>query len=202
MTDLAVDGVDSSRGYGVRRWLVLLSLFAALLCVVLGGLGGYEFHKKTAVEYQSSATLLVLPTAVGLDSSVAGNKSQAQVEIATEAELLRSSLVADDASTLIKGAMSAKELLKNSTVTAPQNSQILIVSLVAGSPEKARDGAQALAQAYLDRRNADAKAQLDVTVKTLEAQQVDFNKRLAKNLADLEQADPTDKGQVGLLNSQ
>jgi capsular polysaccharide biosynthesis protein len=202
MTDFAVDGVDSSRGHGVRRWLVWLSLFAALLCVALGGLGGYEFHKKSPVEYGASATVLVLPTAVGLDSSVGGSKAQAEVQIATEAELLRSSLVADDASKLIKGALSAKELLKNSTVTAPQNSQVLIVSLLAGSPEKARDGAQALAQAYLNRRDVAAKTQLDATVKSLEAQLVDFNKRLAKNLADLEKADPTDKGQVGLLTSQ
>ena len=40
MTDFAVDGVDSSRGHGVRRWLVWLSLLAATLCVALGGLGG------------------------------------------------------------------------------------------------------------------------------------------------------------------
>jgi capsular polysaccharide biosynthesis protein len=202
MTEFAVDGVDPAQPRGTSQWRIWLSLVVALLCVVLGGLGGYEFHKKAPVEYRASSTVLVLPTAVGLDTSAAGSRSQTELQIATEAELLRSSLVADAASELMKGALSAKELLKNSTVTAPTNSQILIVSLVAGTPKEASDGAMALGQAYLDRRNADAKAQLDTTVKSLETQQADFNKRLAKNVADLEKADPTDKGQVGLLNSQ
>jgi capsular polysaccharide biosynthesis protein len=202
MTDFAVDGVDSPRQKGTDRWRLVLTLVVALLCVALGGFGGYAFHKKAAVEYRASSTVLVLPTAVGLDSSASGSKSQSDVEIATESELLRSSLVADAASKLIKGSVSAKELLKNSTVTAPTNSQVLIVAVVAGTPEKARDGAQALAQAYLNRRNAVAQTQLDATIKDLTAQQADFNKRLAKVATDQEKADPTDKGQVALLASQ
>ena len=140
MTEFAVDGVDSPRGQGTSRWRIWLSLAVALLCVVLGGLGGFEFHKKSPVEYSASATVLVLPTAAGLDSSVAGNRSQTDVQIATEAELLRSSLVADAASKLMKGALSAKQLLKNSVVTVPPNSQVLMVSLVAGTPANGNVG--------------------------------------------------------------
>lgn len=202
MTEFAVDGGDSPRGTRTTsRWRVLLSLGVALLCVVLGGLGGFEFHKKAPVEYRASSTVLVLPTAAGLDSSVAGNRSQAEVQIATEAELLRSSLVADAASKLIKGAVSAKLLLKNSVVTVPPNSQVLMVSLVAGTRANARDGAMALAQAYLDQRNAGAKAQLDSTIKALETSEADLNKRLEKNASDQAKADQTDKGQVALLAS-
>ena len=204
MTEFAVDGVDSPRGQGTSRWRIWLSLAVALLCVVLGGLGGFEFHKKSPVEYSASATVLVLPTAAGLDSSVAGNRSQTDVQIATEAELLRSSLVADAASKLMKGALSAKQLLKNSVVTVPPNSQVLTVSLVAGTRTNARDGAQALVQAYLDRRNADAKAQLDATVKSLETSAADLTKRLDKNTAATAAQlakDATDKAALTLLAS-
>ena len=166
MTDFAVDGVDSPRGQGTSRWRIWISLVVALLCVALGGLGGLEFHKKAPVEYRASSTLLVLPTAAGLDSSVAGTGRRPRSRSRQEAELLR--YLARGrcrASKLPKGALSAKELLKNSTVTAPPNSQVLMVSLVAGTPTKARDGSKALVEAYLDRRNAEAKTQLDNTVK-------------------------------------
>jgi capsular polysaccharide biosynthesis protein len=144
----------------------------------------------------------VLPTAAGLDSSVAGSRSQTDVQIATEAELLRSSLVAADASKLIKGAVSEKQLLKNSAVTSPPNSQVLMVSLVAATPAKARDGATALAQAYLNRRNAGAKAQLDSTVTSLETQVSDLTKRLVKTSSDFAKVDPKDQGQKDLIASQ
>jgi capsular polysaccharide biosynthesis protein len=202
MTDFAVDGVNSPRGQGSSRWRIWLSLFAAVLCVALGGLGGFAFHKKAPVEYRASTTLLVLPTAAGLDSSVAGNRSQTDVQIATEAELLRSSLVADAASKLLKGALSSKALLKNSAVTAPPNSQVLMVSLVAGTRTLARDGSMALAQAYLSQRNAGAQAQLDGTVKSLETQVADLTKRLEKNSAAQTAANPADSGQRELLASQ
>jgi capsular polysaccharide biosynthesis protein len=202
MTDFAVDGVDSPRGQGTNHWRLVVSLVVALLCVALGGLGGFEFHKKAPVEYRASSTILVLPTTAGLDSSVAGNRSQTDVQIATEAELLRSSLTADAATKLLKGALSSKQLLKNSVVTAPQNSQVLIVSMVAGTPTKARDGAMALAQAYLDRRDAGAQAQLDSTVKSLESQVTDLTKRLEKNSAARTAVDPKDAGQRELLDSQ
>jgi capsular polysaccharide biosynthesis protein len=202
MTEFAVDGVDSPRGQKTSRWRLWLSLVLALLCVALGGLTGWEFHKRMPLEYRSSTTVLVLPTAAGLDSSVAGNRSQAVVQIATEAELLRSSLVATAASERLKGALSAKELLKNSTVTVPANSQVLMVSLVSSTPTKARDGSMALAEAYLDRRNAGAKAVLDTSVKNLETQAADLADRLKKNSAAQTAADPKDAGQRELLASQ
>jgi hypothetical protein len=42
MTDFAVDGADSARGHGASRLRFWLSLFVALICVGLGGVGGFE----------------------------------------------------------------------------------------------------------------------------------------------------------------
>jgi polysaccharide biosynthesis transport protein len=183
------------------RWLFWTSIALAVIFVALGGFGGLHVYRGLPSEYSASTTVLVLPTSSGLDSSVAGKGSTTEIEIDTEAQLLQSALVASDASNQLKGALSTKELLKNATVTVPPNSQILVVSLLANSPEKARDGSMALATAYLARRVAAAKEEAAGVVSALQSQQKDLNARLVKTTDAVAKTDSQDP-QRPLLDAQ
>jgi len=186
------------RGHG-RRWLRIV---LALLCVALGGLGGLAVHRTLPTEYTASVTLLVLPTATGLDSSVAGSRSAAEVQIETEAELLQSAQVAAAASERLDGTVSARDLLRNSSLVVPPNSQVLVVSLSSTTPERARDGSMALAVSYLDRRAGQAADEIATVVESLESQLGDLTDRLKETSAALADVPTDNVAQRLLVESQ
>ena len=81
-------------------------------------------------------------------------------------------------------------------MTVPPNSDVLVLTLVAGSPELARDGSAAMAQAYLDRRKSEAVRGVAGMVTALEAQRADLNANLVKVTKALGTA-PTETGGEG-----
>ncbi len=135
-------------------------------CVLLGAAAGLLFFFLQAPVYRSEAAVLVLPTVGGLDSSVDTGRT-GPIQIQTEAEVAHSVQVATRASAALDGAVSAQDLLRDSSVSTTQNSQVLAIQFDAATPELARDGAQALAEAYLDRRAAAARTALDDAAATL-----------------------------------
>jgi hypothetical protein len=180
----------------------LLAAALALVCIGLGGLAGLAFHRTLTPTYAASTTVLVLPTATGVDATVGGGKSSADVQIETESELLLSAAVAQAAADSLKNELTSKELLRNSSVTVPPNSDVLLLTVVAGSPQKARDGSDAMAQAYLDRRKSEADREVAGMVTALEAQLTDLNARL-KDITTQAAAVPADKkAQLALLENQ
>ena len=179
-----------------------LAALMALVCVGLGGLAGYAFHKTLTPTYAASATILVLPTATGADATAGGGQSSSEVQIETESELLLSAAVAQAASDTLKGELTAKELLRNSSVTVPPNSEVLVLTYVATTPQRAQDGSEAMAKAYLDRRKSEAEREVAGMVTALKAQQADLNTRLGK-VTDQRSAVPTNKpAEAALLDSQ
>jgi hypothetical protein len=158
----------------------LLAAVLALACVGLGGFAGYSFHHTLTPTYAASTTVLVLPTATGVDPAAGGGQSTADVQIETESELLLSASVAQAAADSLKDGLTSKELLRNSSVTVPPNSEVLVLTLVAASPELARDGSEAMARAYLDRRKSEAERGVAGMVTALEAQLLDLNANLGK----------------------
>lgn len=166
-----------STASALRR--LFLAWLAALLCVLVGVGMGWFVYQELPPTYESRAAVLVLPTSPGGDATRAGQ----EVQIETEAELARSALVASLASEQLTGRLSEQQLLADSSVNVPSNSQVLELTFRAGSGELARDGATALATAYLERRGDDASQQTSRTVAALEAQAADLNTRLDE-LAD------------------
>lgn len=199
MSDVLPGHGRRSRSSTVLRRTLRSAL--ALLCVVLGGLGGLAYHRSVPPTYTASTTVLVLPTAVGLDSAAAEGRAAGEVQIETESELLRSAQVAAAASERLSGALSAKQLLEDSSVTIPANSQVMVVDLVAGDPERARDGSMALAEAYLDRRSDESARQIEDVVTSLEEQLADLTGRLKKNSEQLAALATDDDTQRALLES-
>lgn len=189
-------------GRGPRRGLTG-ALVA--LCVVLGGLGGYLYYQLTPAVYRAETTVLVLPIAGGLDSSVDGAASATPVQIETEASVAHSALVADDAAKALSDGTTTEELLSNTKVTVTPNSAVLTVTYEADTAEKARDGSQAIAQAYLDRRTGNAKTALDNATATLNKQLSDLSAKLdetSKKLTTALVADPRSPGDIDDLQTK
>jgi succinoglycan biosynthesis transport protein ExoP len=179
-----------------------LTSLLALICVGLGGLAGFAFHGTLKPTYAASTTILVLPTATGVDATTGGGQSSNDVQIETESELLLSAAVAQAASDSLKGELTSKELLRNSTVTVPPNSEVLVLTFVAGTPQRAQDGSEAMAQAYLDRRKSEAERQVATMVTALKTQQADLNTRLAKVTKDRSEVPANKPAEGALLDSQ
>lgn len=167
-----------------RRTRRIGGWFAALLLVVLGGVGGYLVHRELPRSYLSSTTVLVLPTAAALDSSLAAAGTTG-VEIDTEVQLMGSAQVAQLAAERLDGRIDATELLAATTVTVPTNSTVLEVEVEASDSQLAADAASAVAEAYLERRQAQADAEIAEVVTTLGGQVDRLTGRLQEITASL-----------------
>lgn len=150
----------------VRRRLPLVLLGVAL---GLGLASAYVLVQPPA--YSSTASVLVTPTGVGDAASPEnGQSGRAAVNLATEAELVRSSTVATLARTRLKSNAPAGDLVDAVHVQVPQNTAVLAISYSAPSAGAAQRGAQAFVGAYLDGRRAAAAAALADQVKRVQLQ--------------------------------
>ncbi|MEV0004474.1 Wzz/FepE/Etk N-terminal domain-containing protein [Micromonospora sp. NPDC050980] len=143
-------------GWLRRRWWILL------LATVLGLAGGLAVSQLQESRYTSTTSLLVRPLGTGAESN-----PNTKVNLDTEAQVVRSLVVAERAKGLMKVDTAADEMVKSVTVMVPPNSQILQVAYEAGSPAQAQAGSHAFAQAYLDLRKATAQKALENESKAL-----------------------------------
>ncbi|MEU2610815.1 Wzz/FepE/Etk N-terminal domain-containing protein [Micromonospora sp. NPDC007271] len=155
-------------GWLRRRWWILL------LAALLGTAGGLAASQLQHALYTSSTSLLVRPVGTGSE-----NNNNAKVNLDTEAQVVRSLVVAERAKGLMKSSTPADQLVKSVAVTVPPNSQVLQVAYEADSPAEARDGSHAFAQAYLDLRKATAQKALETSTNALKQQIADVNKQLS-----------------------
>ena len=88
------------------------------------------------------------------------------MQIETEAEVAHSAIVAAEAAESLDGAATAEQLLSDSSVSVTPNSQVLVVTFEADTAELARDGSQAMAEAYLTLRSEDAEEAVAAARKT------------------------------------
>ncbi|MEU3457134.1 Wzz/FepE/Etk N-terminal domain-containing protein [Micromonospora sp. NPDC006766] len=155
-------------GWLRRRWWILL------LAAVLGTVGGLALTKLQHPRYLSSTSLLVRPPSAGPDSN-----PNAKVNLDTEAQVVRSLVVAERAKGLLKTSTEAEYLVQSVAVTVPPNSQVLQVAYEADSPTQAQAGSHAFAQAYLDLRKATAQKALENETTALKQQIAEVNKQLS-----------------------
>ncbi|MBO4205316.1 lipopolysaccharide biosynthesis protein, partial [Micromonospora echinofusca] len=149
-----------------RRWWILA--LAALLGVG-AGLLVTQLQTRT---YTSTTSLLVRQ--LGPDAN-----PTAKVNLDTEAQVVRSLVVAERARALIKTDIPAEDLVRTLTVTVPPNSQVLQVTYSAATPESAQAGSHSFAQAYLDLRLATATKALEGETTAIQQQIGEVQKQLA-----------------------
>jgi capsular exopolysaccharide synthesis family protein len=121
-----------------RKWLVL-----AVVVVVAALAAAYSYSRPKV--FSATAEVLAQPTLIHLmDADPLDNLS-----LATEAHLVRSTQVAQLARTDMASTAAISDLLKQVSVSTPENTQILQISFTDSDARNARQGAQSFARAYL-----------------------------------------------------
>jgi len=162
----------------LRRWKALV---AGLLVGVLAAVGLYAIAPR---EYTARTAVLVLPT-VSDGTQIAGSRTTTVLNLDTEAQILRSSLVATLAADILGSDEDPLDLVRQVKVAVPPNTSVLEVSFTAPTPDGARRGTIAFAQAYLDNRAASAQAVVEagtaevaVAISALDVRLADLAARL------------------------
>jgi capsular exopolysaccharide synthesis family protein len=121
-----------------RKWLVL-----AVAIVVVGLAAAYSYSRPKV--FSSTASVLARPIRV----SPTDDDPSDNISMPTEAELVRSTSVAQVARQIVGRPQDLQDMLRRITVTIPENTQILQISYTDSTPRRAESGAQAFADGYL-----------------------------------------------------
>lgn len=161
----------------LRRWPVVL-----LTTLVGAGLG---VGASYAIPPTYDATTTVSVNPLNGDPLTATVDAAKGVSMATEAGIVRSTKVADEAAKVLAPtyATSAKDVQDSTTVDSPDDSLILSIHYSGDSAEEAAAGADAVAEAYLLSRRSDATAQVE-RLQTSAREQIDTIKSKASRRAN------------------
>jgi capsular polysaccharide biosynthesis protein len=155
-------------GLGVvlrRNWLTVL------LAVVLGATAGALLAQVQHKQYKSSASVQVTATGVQDSTSLANSRTSDTINLDTEAQLAKSTAVAQRVRSMnpARAALSTSDLTKHLSISVPPNTQVLVLTYTAGSPNAAAQFANDFARAYLDERRRTAQATLDAQLAKIRA---------------------------------
>ncbi|WP_306215599.1 Wzz/FepE/Etk N-terminal domain-containing protein, partial [Actinoplanes sp. RD1] len=152
---------DLSHYLGVfrRHWWVVLA------ATVLGLALGAAVSRALPRVYESTTSVLV--QAVDQDANASGGRTKGAINLDTEAQLVGSGAVAAKAAALLRSPESPIELAHNVSVEVPPNTTVLMIRYAAGTPQDARAGSHAFAEAYLRNREESTRGVLDTKIRTL-----------------------------------
>jgi Mrp family chromosome partitioning ATPase/capsular polysaccharide biosynthesis protein len=193
-----------------RNWWIVA------LLTVFGVMGAYEVTARQPKVFESATSVLVQPTGAGQDTNVQGGRTKGEINLDTEAQLVRSTAVAADAAKLLRAETVAPDTLAAKVVVdVPANTSVLVITYKAGTARQAQAGSHAFAEAYLRNREetaandlAEQIATIDGKLKQLNAALAPINARLASLRADsterpnLESQRSTITAQVNTLSAR
>ncbi|WP_064741695.1 Wzz/FepE/Etk N-terminal domain-containing protein [Hamadaea tsunoensis] len=165
-----------------RHWWVVLLLTA----VGVGAAGAVT--RTLPKEYLSATSVLVQPS--GDDTNASGGRTKGEINLDTEAQLVRSTQVAASAAELLRTQESPRDLAKNVTVEVPPNTTVLSIKYAAATPLAAQAGSHAFAEAYLRSREANARFDLTSQAKALDTKVKQLNGQLNQIVAKLGKLGP------------
>ncbi len=145
-----------------RRWR------AVALGLVVGIVAALAAIVVLPEQYTSSEAVMVLP--VGEDGSVQNGRTTSSLNLDTEAQIVKSSVVAQLALKKIGGQGSVNDVTRNVMVTVPPNTSVLNISFTAGTPLAAQRGASAFSSAYLENRAEVAQRRVQATQDAIQKQ--------------------------------
>lgn len=160
-----------------RHWWVVLLLTA------VGVAGAAAVTRTLPREYVSSTSVLVQPS--GGDANAAGGRTKGEINLDTEAQLVRSTQVATTAAELLRTHVEPRDLSRSVSVEVPPNTTVLQIKYAARTPELAQAGSHAFAEAYLRSRDANAHYDLDSQIKALNAKLKQLSTQLGQVIAKL-----------------
>ncbi|PDP89200.1 lipopolysaccharide biosynthesis protein [Glycomyces fuscus] len=156
-----------------------------------GVLGGLALAAAAVIglpaAYTSVSAVQVQPSGMAEFTGERSGRLTGEVNLDTEAQVLLS----DDVSSAVAGTLaeggagpSVEELRERVEVSVPPNSSVLEISYSAGSPEAARAGAQAYADAYLELRRERVEGLIDSHLEALRGEQEARYEALAEAAAE------------------
>ncbi|WP_170140844.1 lipopolysaccharide biosynthesis protein [Allonocardiopsis opalescens] len=145
-----------------RRWWIVAGGLAAGLAVA-----GTVFAVLPRA-YTATSTVQVDAMATSTPATGPSAGRAGEVNLDTEAQLVTSAEVGERAIAALGGGVGYPELREGTAVTVPPNSTVLEISYTAPTPERARDGAQALAESYLEQRLDVGERQVRSRIRALE----------------------------------
>lgn len=173
-----------------RHWWVVLGALTL-------GIGGASAATAVSAQvYQSATAVLVQP--VGLDTNVVRGRTQGEINLDTEAQLVRSVAVAVEAAARLHSPTPPEKLISHLDLEVPANTSVLRIRFSAGTAADAQAGARAFAEAYLANRAATAKAAIDAQLVTLNTKIKDFRTQLAATNLDITRTPPTSSNLANL----
>lgn len=161
-----------------RQWPLLV------LGMVIGLIAGLALLGLAPKSYSSTTSLLVQPT--GDDTNVANGRTNAAINLDTEAQIVTSTVVAARSAELLNSSLLPRELAKHVAVQVPANTSVLKITYADETPRAAQAGSEAFAQAYLDNRKGVAESKLKSSVNALQATLTSLNTDLRKTNDDLQ----------------
>lgn len=129
---------------------------------------GLGILASSQMKEESVATTEILIQPLEGNPFYPSSRGEQLVNLETEAQVLRSTAVAELAEERIGSDQATDELLSSVKVGVPPNTQILEVSFSAGEDQVALDGSQAFAEAYIDYREQIAQRRIDEQVAVLD----------------------------------
>lgn len=193
------------------RRAALRLIVPVIVGLILGAVLGYLFSVVAHKRYTGEARVLV--TATGVDNATqpsARAASNNAINLDTEAQLATSTDVMQEAGKQYPEITheSRTQFSDDVSVSVPPNTSVLKIAFTADSRSGARDGANALASAYLANRKRTALSQLDNQKHTAQTTVASLTSQL--HAASLKQAaltvgsldKPYLQSQIGLLRNQ
>ena len=191
-----------------RRWWLIVAL------AIIGTLASVGYFKISHKVYTATASVYVTASS-GTADQVANGRTTGTVNLDTEAQVVQSATVAQEAAKLMHTPTVLPQLIKRVSVTVPANSQVLAISCEGSSAAGAADCAQSFAQAYLtyssDSTTASIKSQISTLNSNINTLQSDSTKlkvaisnlpdNSAQRLGDDEQLSSY-HNELGSLNGQ
>lgn len=139
----------------VHKWSILV-----VTAVFLGA--GFLYASRQPPMYSSQAKVLVLQgAAVSPNIPNTGGQAGKPLNLETEVQIVNSSAVAEAVQQDLNTDQTVQSLLKHVKPDYAVESQVLVISFSAGTPDGAQAGAQAFAEAYIDFKNTQANAVVD-----------------------------------------
>ena len=173
--------VPGSSGPELKEYTALLRRRWRL--VVAGVLGGLILATAGALAmpstYTSVASVQVHPTGMAEFTGEQSGRLTGDVNLDSEAQVVISDRVAGAAARELPESPTPEDMREHVDVAVPPNSNVLELHYFAPTPELARTGAQALADAYLDHRQEQVHALIDGRLAALREEQQDRYDALA-----------------------
>lgn len=171
-----------------RRWRVVAAgVFGGAALALAGVLA-------VPASYTSTAAVQVLPTGMAEFTGERSGRLAGDVNLDTEAQVLRSEEVSAAAAALVSEATGAPAtadgLRENVDVTVPPNSNVLEIHYTAGTPEAARAGAAAYSEAYLGRRAERVDDLIGTHLEALGGERERLEEELGRMIGTAGAADP------------